>query len=330
MNMDMPPTSSAGATMPSARPMPGMSSTFSSSMRVTLWFPTWTTTTPAIYLLTVLFLFSLGTLSRFLGALKSQLEKKWQDERKLSHDAGNLASLGKKPTSNNVRGHARQWSRGIRPQPVRLEEPEGEETEPLSPAALPHDAEVGKGTKQTTRPRGFWVASAPWSIKEDCISAVLEFLRAFIAYILYGAKDGIVEVVCVLTSEQDAGCNDVQRWLPFCSHWECTFGRNVVRKVHQRFGEYGRGRMPLLTLVQLDLCSLRHKHPLSGSGAVIPKISCHLSHSSSTWCVDTLASQMQDTVGPNTLHLGTVQYRKLQPKSFKHDNKSLAQDDESF
>jgi hypothetical protein len=129
-------------------------------------------------------------LNRFLGALKSQLEKKWQDEHKLSSGAMYIASPEKSLASDSNRGHTRQWSRALRPQPVRLEEPEGQETEPLSPAALPQNAEDGKGTKQITRPRRFWAANAPWSIKKDAISAALEFIRALIGYILYANQDG--------------------------------------------------------------------------------------------------------------------------------------------
>jgi hypothetical protein len=177
-----------------------------------------------MYSLAVIVLFSLGMLNRFLGALKSQLEKKWQDQRKLGNDIVHSASVVKESFSNNRRGHIRQWSRAIRPQPVRLEEPEGQETEPLSPAPLPREAEVGQDAKQTSNSGRFCVASAPWTLKEDGISAVLEFFRALIAYLLYFTTDELAVVVCVLTSEQDAGCNDVQCWLPFCSYWECLIG----------------------------------------------------------------------------------------------------------
>jgi hypothetical protein len=67
---------------------------------------------------------------------------------------------------------------------VRLEEPDGQETEPLSPAAHPKQPEEGGGTKSILRSRKFWVANAPWSIKKDGISAGLEFVRALIGYVL--------------------------------------------------------------------------------------------------------------------------------------------------
>jgi hypothetical protein len=190
MNMDMSSPSSTGMPMQSASSMPsmpGMSSTFSSGTRVTLWFTTWTTTTPLTYFLTMVFLFSLGMLNRFLGAFKSQLEKKWQDQQKLKSDVSIPANVEKATNPSNrvhARSHTRQWSRASRPQPVRLEEPDGQETEPLSPAAQPHHIEDGTGARPVPRPHKFWVANAPWSIKKDGISAALEFVRALVGYIL--------------------------------------------------------------------------------------------------------------------------------------------------
>ncbi|KAF2023909.1 hypothetical protein EK21DRAFT_79880 [Setomelanomma holmii] len=162
--------------------MSGMSSTFSASTRVTLWFTGWTTTSAATYFLTILFLFCLGMLNRFLGALKSQLERKWKVQ---STSNGPVVSNNvEKPGSEGIRGHARQWSRALWPQPVRLEEPEGRETQPLSPAVQPFPANEKDVKLHSSNLRRFWVANAPWSIKRDGISAALEFMRALIGYIL--------------------------------------------------------------------------------------------------------------------------------------------------
>jgi hypothetical protein len=76
---------------------------------------------------------------------------------------------------------------------VRLEEPDGKETEPLSPAAQPHEVE-GNTEKLFFRSRKVWVANAPWSIKKDGISAGLEFVRALIGYILCVAGEALIEV----------------------------------------------------------------------------------------------------------------------------------------
>ena len=171
------------STTSSMDAMTGMPSTFSSSTRVTLWFTTWTTTTPATYFLTILFLFCLGILNRFLGAFRSQLEQTWQRQSNFSNEdvhAGNT----EKASLSQTRGHVRQWSRRVRPPVLRLEEPDGQETEPLSPAAYRKQPEEGGDTKSILRARKFWVANAPWSIKKDGIRAGLEFVRALIAYVL--------------------------------------------------------------------------------------------------------------------------------------------------
>jgi hypothetical protein len=128
-----------------------MSSTFSGSTRVTLWFTEWTTTTTTTYVLTLFFLFSLGIVNRFLGALKTQLEVKWN----VQHEA--IIAL--------------------QPQPLRPDDPDEEET--------PLGGIEEKGIKRTAdTPRIIWIPNAPWNFKRDGISAVLEFMRAFIGYVL--------------------------------------------------------------------------------------------------------------------------------------------------
>lgn len=178
MNMDMDMSTPSSAAMSD---MSGMPSTFSSSTRVTLWFATWTTTTPATYFLAIAFLFFLGILNRFLGALKGQLDRKWQKQHA---STAAFAASGEKPSSSGIRNHTRQWNRALRPQPVRLEEPDGQEAQPLSPAIQTHHAEYETDANPAAKTRTFWVANAPWSIKQDGISAALEFVRALIGYIL--------------------------------------------------------------------------------------------------------------------------------------------------
>jgi hypothetical protein len=166
--------------MHSMAAMAGMSSTFSSSTRVTLWVTDWTTTTPATYFLTIVFLFSLGIFNRFLGAFKSQLEKKWQVRRPMNSEATHVAGA-EKSYHGRSRGHTRQWSHALRQKPVRFEEVDGQENEPLSPIQYAaEDASASSPAKSRT----FWVANAPWSVKKDGISALLEFVRALIGYIL--------------------------------------------------------------------------------------------------------------------------------------------------
>jgi hypothetical protein len=157
--------------------MSGMASTFSKSTRVTLWFTEWTTTTPTTYVLTIFFLFLLGIFNRFLGALKSQLERKW----KMQHASQHISKQSDKSVSRCNQGPARQWSRAFWPQPLKLDQ---EETEPLSPAPDLQLAEEKGDERDRGASRKFWVANAPWSVKRDGISATLEFFRALIGYIL--------------------------------------------------------------------------------------------------------------------------------------------------
>lgn len=189
MNMDMNSPSSPMGGMPASASgslaaessmdsMSGMSSTFSSSTRVTLWVSEWTTTSTATYVLTIFFLFALGMLNRFLGALKSQLEMKWKTQLELAK----AIETQEKITPKTVPDHARQWSLALRRQqpPVRLEDQDGQETQPLTPTTQ-SSAEMAKSSAVT---RQFWVASAPWSAKKDGIRACLEFTRALIGYVL--------------------------------------------------------------------------------------------------------------------------------------------------
>ncbi|KAG9185172.1 hypothetical protein G6011_07716 [Alternaria panax] len=192
MNMDMPSATSTGArthmgAQSSISPMnmSGMASTFSSSTRVTLWFTEWTTTTTATYVLTIFFLLFLGILNRFLSAFKSQLEMKWRIPEEVKSAISSIPNTEK--LDRSVRGHARQWSRALRQQPLELDEKQRQEIEPLSPAEsrLLAVEEAGISPDRSVPPKSFWVVQAPWSIKTDGVSAALEFVRALIGYVLY-------------------------------------------------------------------------------------------------------------------------------------------------
>jgi hypothetical protein len=196
MNMDMPSATLTGAHthhMPSIGPQPsmpamdmsGMASTFSSSTRVTLWFTEWTTTTTTTYVLTIFFLFFLGIFNRFLSAFKSQLERKWISQHEAKSAPPFIPNAEKLDYS--VRGHARQWSRVLRQQPLELDDKERREIEPLSPAEpqLLAAEETGISRDPKASRKSFWAAQAPWSIQKDGISAALEFFRALIGYVLY-------------------------------------------------------------------------------------------------------------------------------------------------
>ncbi|KAL7773317.1 hypothetical protein CFE70_003281 [Pyrenophora teres f. teres 0-1] len=192
MNMSNPSATTSGHThsMPFVDPqasMPGMSgmaSTFSTGTRVTLWFTGWTTTTTATYVLAVFLLFFLGVFNRFLGALKSQLERKWRMQRG-TKTALPSTVYTKNTVHSSSGGHTRTWSDVLRAQHRELKELDKEEIEPLTPvmAHAREDEESGTSAKSNTS-HIFWVAHAPWSIDRDGISAGLEFVRALIGYVL--------------------------------------------------------------------------------------------------------------------------------------------------
>jgi hypothetical protein len=164
------------ASMTSIGAMSGMASTFSVNTRVTLFFTEWTTTTPATYVLTIFFLFFLGMLNRFLGAVKSQLEMKWKAAPPHYHY---VRATGVDTTQAVVlRGHFRKWSQALGSPNLAADHPE--EIEPLSPAPGPTDEEK----RMPNQDKKFWIPSAPWSIKKDGVRAFLEFIRALIGYIL--------------------------------------------------------------------------------------------------------------------------------------------------
>lgn len=164
----MPATSSSTA-MPSIGAMSGMSTTFSINTRVTLWFTDWTTDTAAAYAFTLIFLFVLGIFNRFLGAIRSQLERRWEERVEV------VSSEGK---SSYRKRHVRQ-----QPSRAKREEDAQEELQPLSPAPEAIGAQVEEKPSRHTA-RGFWVANAGWSARRDSIRALLEFIRAVIGYIL--------------------------------------------------------------------------------------------------------------------------------------------------
>ncbi|KAF2841705.1 hypothetical protein M501DRAFT_1000984 [Patellaria atrata CBS 101060] len=170
--------------MPGAHSMSGMASTFSTDTRVTLWFDQWTTATPWTYLLTMIFLLFLGMFHRFLGAVKSQLERRWK-ERGYHEERDAKAVRGERSATGTIRGHVLRWSRALQPQVVRLVDPDLEqETQRLSPSSSQTFAEQESEKQPSSMTKKFWVASAPWSIKKDGIGAAIEFMRALIGYIL--------------------------------------------------------------------------------------------------------------------------------------------------
>ena len=115
-------------------------------------FTDWAIKSSFNYGFTIVLLFVLGLLGRFLGAVKAQLERKWSATR-----------------SNIYRRHQQHGS---------LQEDESEESQPLKPETLSDEVTPSLPTK------AFWTADEVWDGKRDGIRAVLEFSRAVIAYTL--------------------------------------------------------------------------------------------------------------------------------------------------
>ncbi|GME64314.1 hypothetical protein K505DRAFT_250907 [Neofusicoccum parvum] len=176
--------------MPGMDAAAGMAMTFSASTRVTLFLDAWTTAAPAAYAATVLLLFALSVLHRFLGTLRAQLESAGRERRRRRRDEEEAAAAGEKSAGGGRRSSRRSiWSkRGRSVEDVG--EDGAEETEPLSP-------KVPGGTTGGRAPRsggdegdddggrgGFWRQGAPWEWRRDGGRAVLEFARAALGYLL--------------------------------------------------------------------------------------------------------------------------------------------------
>jgi hypothetical protein len=168
----------------SAMAMGGMVGTFSASTRVTLFFSDWTTDTPAKYFGTLIFLFVVTFLNRFLGAWRSQLGHKWAndaadarrevEQRRKYKRAVNRAKIERQSSESCHDGGGSDSS---------------SERAPLSPYPPGLDVETG-GKKPSGPPQwmavfgGRWRAGNPWRMNIDVPRALLEGIRALIGYLL--------------------------------------------------------------------------------------------------------------------------------------------------
>ena len=112
----------------------------------------WAIESSTHYAIAIVLFFALGLLGRFLGAVKAQLERKWNATR-----------------SNRFIRHEGH---------VGFQIEESEEFQPLKPET----PTVADGKR--LHDRSFWVADEAWNVQRDGIRAVLDFARAVIAYIL--------------------------------------------------------------------------------------------------------------------------------------------------
>ncbi|KIM98427.1 hypothetical protein OIDMADRAFT_20079 [Oidiodendron maius Zn] len=160
-----------------------MSTAFSTGTRVTLFFTEWTTTTIAAYVATIICLFFLTLLNRFLGALKFQTERAWLDQTQKRN------TLLLPPGGRNTRPFFKAKSSPIPPYMIREND---SECDPLTVQMNGESANVWSPKEQGPVSRrmtlrwmlGDWQPSGRWNIKKDGLRAILEFTRAFIGYIL--------------------------------------------------------------------------------------------------------------------------------------------------
>ena len=120
--------------------------------------------------MTIFFLFFLGILNRFLGALKTQLEGRWEAQARHKGALEEIMSLEEHTHEVRVRKESDHEA--------------NEDTQPLSPMPLSADVDDDSRNGLGQYTKGLWIASAPWSFKKDGIKALLEFTRALIGYIL--------------------------------------------------------------------------------------------------------------------------------------------------
>lgn len=112
----------------------------------------WAIESSTHYGIAIVLFFALGLFGRFLGALKAQLERKWNATR-----------------SNRFTRHENY---------VEFQIEESEEFQPLKP-----ETPIVADEKRLPV-RSFWVADEAWNMQRDGVRAMLEFARAVIAYIL--------------------------------------------------------------------------------------------------------------------------------------------------
>ncbi|BCS28123.1 putative copper transporter crmD [Aspergillus puulaauensis] len=153
-----------------------MPATFSNSTKVTLFFSAWTTTSVPAYIFTLLFLFALAFLNRFLAALRFQLEY---------HQSATSISI--LPPPQFRRRTIPKARLSPLPQYTAIHNAEEEHFQtPESSTLAPDDEKQFRCCRMwnylfTLLPQ--WTPSSPWSWRDGSL-ALLEGVRAFIGYIL--------------------------------------------------------------------------------------------------------------------------------------------------
>jgi hypothetical protein len=164
-----------------------MASTFSASTKVTILFTGWTTSTPTRYILTLILLFLLAVLNRFLGALKFQLEQSWTHHNpvppalKLTaiHSRRDVQKAKLSPLPIYMRAHGGEDETIEETLPVAYDDDErGRSSTPLLERGTP----LRKWSCRVRLPS--WEAGGRWSLRKDGVRGLLELARALIGYLL--------------------------------------------------------------------------------------------------------------------------------------------------
>ncbi|KAF7173922.1 hypothetical protein CNMCM6106_008017 [Aspergillus hiratsukae] len=202
-----------------------MSTVFNTSTEITLFFRGWTTTTTTSYAFTLIFLFVLAVLNRFLGVLQFQLDVKQTEPA----EEGVPKLL--QPTARRRR-HAIPEDRES-PLPRYMEvaetDPDHEVPFPSDPfLGLDHertsDGLASSSTQELYGPltdRRWWSVSRSWSWRRDGTSSLLEGLRALVAYTLMLAVMTFnVGVFCVVIGGIAVGELFLGRYAQLSSGWQ--------------------------------------------------------------------------------------------------------------
>ncbi|KAJ0417297.1 Ctr copper transporter [Aspergillus carlsbadensis] len=184
-----------------------MSSTFTASTTITLFFSSWTTTSPSTYTATLLLLFLLAFLNRFLAALR------FQADTRAAERSGSIPILAPPKSRRRMGLGGRITKARLSPLPVYTRVENDRERDRDCEEAINSEEEVrlalhvpslgeceeekfGTGSSLSrisiwcrvrsvfTAVTPSWKSSAPWSLRQDGSRAMLEGVRAFIGYIL--------------------------------------------------------------------------------------------------------------------------------------------------
>jgi hypothetical protein len=157
-----------------------MQTTFNMDYRVTILFSGWKTTTISQYILTLLFLFLLAILNRFLGVLRFQLRKSRYNR------FSNLV-----PSPIEASPYREHYVHKAKASPLPQYAPLADE-EDLTPKPLPlqsdRNDEIDRN-KEHRFARSYhyftsWETLQPWRLSQDGLGAVLELTRALVGYVL--------------------------------------------------------------------------------------------------------------------------------------------------